>query len=1126
MFKKISASSKLFVLIFSLFALFLGLGVYNKSQINNFKKNSDEMYGDVIQPIMQLTNVRYQMMKGVRTTVKQLIYIDSSYSLTLSEIARSKSEINSSWNAYLKSRVKREEAIINAHTDRLIKETDAKIANLMATIYLEDRQAMQDFALREVYYSLETTIGQLTSLIEFHEDLGNTLRIKNAALSMKSKQRFDVVLLVFMLIALLLSYFIANDIRKLVHSLKSANRKLAVSEMKYRSVFESAADGMFVLGENKLIKAVNKRGLEITGYSLAELQTMSPEALHSQEDSLKNPFRWSELNTNRSTLSQRKLVRKDGEVIDIEMNTSMLGKKEVLSVVRDISDRIKSEKAHKLTEEKFALAVKSSSDIICITTFPDGVFVEINAAFSELTGYSSAEIIGQPTENFNFYVDPLKRPRVLKELQNNGVIRNQEIVFKKKNDELITTLMTSNLFYMDEKPLVFSTIRDITKEKLAHEELKNIETHIKELVDSTEAVIWEANAQTFEMTYVNPYVEKLFGYPAEDWLNDSFWGEHIHPDDKDKAINYCLHETKQLRPHTFEYRFIAKNGEIIWVKDIVRVIVENNQPMWLRGVMIDITEEKRAAEELELANLRLKKMIDSTEAIIWEANAHSLKIKYISANAECLYGYSQEEWYQDDFWLDHIYHDDKEKTIDFCESLKENPRSYTFEYRFVKKNGDVVWLKDMANVTLEKDTPQWFQGISIDITEQKKRESDLMELTTRLQVATKSAQLGIFDLDLIHLELIWDDASYQLYGLVAEEITNTFAASVNAIHPEDRDLVKDYRSTIIDDGGEYFYVYRIYWPNGEIRHIESSAIVMRDEKGKAFRMIGVNRDVTEIKLAQEQLLDANEFLEDKVMHRTMDLHNAYKKINDSINYAQNIQLALLAKPENCREIFPKCFVLWSPKDIVSGDLFWCHSDERYNYLAVIDCTGHGVPGAFLSIVAKQTLDNIVVSNKIIEPKDILSYLDVIIVNSLNQQSKMVNDGMDIVFCRVDRKTNAVVFAGAQRPLFYYDGEAIVEYAGNKMGIGGYLKENDVKVFDQTHIQGKMGDVLYLSSDGYYAQFGGEKGKKLMKRNFNEYLFTVSQEPIEEQGKLLSSFLEEWQGEEEQVDDVLVIGIEL
>jgi serine phosphatase RsbU (regulator of sigma subunit) len=269
------------------------------------------------------------------------------------------------------------------------------------------------------------------------------------------------------------------------------------------------------------------------------------------------------------------------------------------------------------------------------------------------------------------------------------------------------------------------------------------------------------------------------------------------------------------------------------------------------------------------------------------------------------------------------------------------------------------------------------------------------------------------------------------------------------------------------------------------------------------------------------------------VERTQELFETNKtlnqrshEINDSINYAKNIQRAILSKAEDCRKIFPESFALWMPKDAVSGDFYWCYSNQNYGFIAMVDCTGHGVPGALMSIVANQMLDRVVNTYGFIDPNEILFHLDDAIINSLRQETGIVKDGMDIALCRVDKENKILTFAGAQRPLFYYDGTTLNEIPGNKMGVGGFMSGEYLKTFSQTEIHYKEGDIFYLTSDGYYSQFGGENRKKLMKKRFIEHISSIVSLPIAEQEQTLRKYYTEWQGNEEQVDDVLVIGIKM
>jgi serine phosphatase RsbU (regulator of sigma subunit) len=193
---------------------------------------------------------------------------------------------------------------------------------------------------------------------------------------------------------------------------------------------------------------------------------------------------------------------------------------------------------------------------------------------------------------------------------------------------------------------------------------------------------------------------------------------------------------------------------------------------------------------------------------------------------------------------------------------------------------------------------------------------------------------------------------------------------------------------------------------------------------------------------------------------------------------------------------------------------------------MVDCTGHGVPGALMSIIANQMLDRVVNTYGFVDPEEILFHLDDAIVNSLRQDTGIVKDGMDIAICRVDKTNKILTFAGAQRPLFYYDGTTLNEIPGSKLGVGGFMSGESLKTFSQTEIHYKEGDTFYLTSDGYYSQFGGEKRKKLMKKRFVEHLTSIVSMPIIDQKRTLRRYYAEWQGTEEQVDDVLVIGVRL
>jgi serine phosphatase RsbU (regulator of sigma subunit) len=249
-----------------------------------------------------------------------------------------------------------------------------------------------------------------------------------------------------------------------------------------------------------------------------------------------------------------------------------------------------------------------------------------------------------------------------------------------------------------------------------------------------------------------------------------------------------------------------------------------------------------------------------------------------------------------------------------------------------------------------------------------------------------------------------------------------------------------------------------------------------------------------------------------------------KDITDSMIYARKIQEATLPDVRGLKEIFRRSFILFRPRDIVSGDFYWYMEKNDELMLAAADCTGHGVPGALMSMISYASLSQAVSELKELSPKNILTALNEQMVNALKQKNKggESRDGLDISLVSISRNTLMLRHAGANRPVYIIRNKEIIELKGNKFSIGGYVDEE--KVFGENEFKLQNGDTVYLFSDGYSDQFGGGKGKKLMTKHFKEMLLSIQDQPIDEHGKIMEQKLDEWKGAYEQVDDILVIGI--
>ncbi|MBA3664131.1 MAG: tetratricopeptide repeat protein [Bacteroidetes bacterium] len=252
-----------------------------------------------------------------------------------------------------------------------------------------------------------------------------------------------------------------------------------------------------------------------------------------------------------------------------------------------------------------------------------------------------------------------------------------------------------------------------------------------------------------------------------------------------------------------------------------------------------------------------------------------------------------------------------------------------------------------------------------------------------------------------------------------------------------------------------------------------------------------------------------------------------KDITDSIQYAKRLQEAVFPEADILNNHFAESFVLFRPKDIVSGDFYWFEEVEDKMFVIVGDCTGHGVPGAFMSILGHNLLNQVILEEGITDPGGILQTLDKRVSNALNKKGskKEYNDGMDIAVCVIDKKKNTLSFAGANRPLIIKRGEELIELKPNKFGLGG-IEDDRCKLFGKHEKELMANDILYIFSDGYYDQFGGPNGKKFKYKNLIDRIKTISSKPLTEQCEILSKTFETWQGNLEQLDDVCVVGVKI
>jgi serine phosphatase RsbU (regulator of sigma subunit) len=259
----------------------------------------------------------------------------------------------------------------------------------------------------------------------------------------------------------------------------------------------------------------------------------------------------------------------------------------------------------------------------------------------------------------------------------------------------------------------------------------------------------------------------------------------------------------------------------------------------------------------------------------------------------------------------------------------------------------------------------------------------------------------------------------------------------------------------------------------------------------------------------------------EIKNREIEIKN--KAITDNISYAQRIQSAILPDIKLIYKALEQSFIFFRPKDIVSGD-FYAFAEKNDRVLIIAgDCTGHGVSGAFMSMIGSSLLNQIINEKGIYQPDQILNHLNSAVIEALKQGENESNDGMDLSICSFDLNKMELQFAGANRPMWLVRGQELSVFRPDKFPIGG-LQMAKNRVFTNTTVSLQKGDTIYIFTDGYADQFGGDRGKKLMTAKFKEILLAIQHKSMREQEQHLKAHFDSWKGRYEQVDDVLVIGI--
>lgn len=569
---------------------------------------------------------------------------------------------------------------------------------------------------------------------------------------------------------------------------------------------------------------------------------------------------------------------------------------------------------------------------------------------------------------------------------------------------------------------------------------------------------------------------------------------------------------------------LARTVFNIKVNERTRMLLEESQAMSSelqekQEILRQNAEEMQATqEELQKSNSKLEEQIEevnrtqnrmqlllenASEVItIYEEDE---TIRYISPSVEPILGYTQKEMMGSSD-ADKVNPEHVSEFKSMFKSLLQNPdEQINIQYEYKTKDGNFIWIESTGTNFMSNPAIHGLIVNSRDITERRRAEQE-QRMRSKMQALSENS------LDLItRLE----DDSISYINPVIEEYTGKSPSKFLNQKIKEADLAQN----VLDKWLEI--IEEVNQTNDKVasemdfpsemgdRIMQVNAIPEFDDNDKLESVLVVSHDITERKMIE------------------LEIQNKNKKIADSINYAKRIQNAILPNNHVITKVLPDSFILYKPKDVVSGDFPWYVKIGDDIYMAAVDCTGHGVPGALLSLIGYFLLNDIVRSRKVTDPGIILDQLDEGVTTTLrqDQDDSKTKDGMDIALCKINTTTRKVEYAGAHRSLYVVKNGEMEEIKGNKFAIGGGIYKNQTN-FTNHKVELKKGDSFFFCSDGFPDQFGGPEIRKYGPKRLREKIMEIHHKPMTKAHEIFDNDWTDWMGEEKQTDDVLLIGIKL
>jgi PAS domain S-box-containing protein len=828
----------------------------------------------------------------------------------------------------------------------------------------------------------------------------------------------------------------------------------------------------------------------------------------------------TDLFTNGKQTIEYRFRRKDGSYVWVNDAQLLVRdeKSEPLEIVgswSDISDRKRAEEAEDAAQARLALLLEAAPAVIySFKASGDYAPTFVSENIKKLLGYCPDKYL----KNADFW-----RKRVHPD-DLASVEAEQVKVFEHGAHSVeyrFRNLVGSYRWLADEQHLIrdengepleiVGSWSDITARKKAEEAEDALQARLSLLLESAPAVIYSFKASgDFAPTFVSENIKRLLGYCPDKYLkNADFWRKRVHPDDLASV------ETEQAKVfehghHSVEYRFRNLDGSYRWLSDEQHLIHDDQgQPKEIVGSWSDITARKKAEEAEDALQARMALLLETAPAVVYSFKASGdFAPTFISENVKRVLGYCPDEYLKNaDFWRRNVHPEDL-AAVEAEQGKLFETGSHAAEYRFRKKDGAYCWVADEQHLIRDRNgQPFEVVGSWSEVTARKTAEQAALAASEqRLTDAVESISEG-FSLYDTEDRLVLGNYKYkELFdfgdgppepGTQYEDILRK-AVEQGVV----QDAMRDPRAWIEDrlrrhrNPGEPVLEHRI----------DGRWIQVSERRTENAGRVAVYSDLTELKESEQRAAAANQL------------------ILQSLRYARRIQAAILPQRRELAMLTADHFLIWEPRDIVGGDFFWTQELRDGHAIVVGDCTGHGVPGAFMTLVAWGMLDRMLQSAPSENPSHVLTGLHRGVQSLLGQDQKTgeTDDGLEAGVCFVNPERQKMTFAGARFSLWKTNESGVMEIKGDRKGIG-YRRYPKETTFTDITLPYRGTDSFYMTTDGLIDQIGGPRGRSFGKYRFQQLLKKYQGHPMQIQAEAVREELAKYQGDQMRRDDLTILG---